>query len=541
MSPPPRARHAARRRRRPLTAAALSLSSRCRLLDQGAASEAQLWALARVMEAEELEAAAEERSLAGACGWPLCAAPLPPARGGGGRYAIDARAQKVYELGEGARFCSTAHADAARALSARLGDRSAAAARFERLYDAARAHRAAAAAAAAGGAAAATAPPGAKPRGGAEFAAGSRSTPIMRAEVVERAGGAGGAAAPRPPAAGAAGAVEGYVPRAALKQALPAGAAPREGAPDAGRRVRFEDEAAEAPVAAAEPAAPLPLPAPPGGAAPAIVFDVVDAAGPLEGAGDEALAASFGQLRVEVPAGAPGAPHARAPPPPTPLDEELTARLRAGAHRLFPKLTSTLPPELLARLEADASGSEAASEDEGEGAGWTDAESSSSDGEAPGGRRAAMTFFGELFTCLECWSTESTLELTASGPGAPLPAAPPGGLPEVRGALGRLLRAQVPAAMEALGAPARRGDAEHALDEAVATLRGEGPLPAFKAAQWRVLALVLLKAASLERCPELRAALESREGVGRLGAALAAASFTVEEFYAVLELVVRPG
>ena len=49
--------------------------------------------------------------------------------------------------------------------------------------------------------------------------------------------------------------------------------------------------------------------------------------------------------------------------------------------------------------------------------------------------------------------------------------------------------------------------------------------------------VLLLKALSLERLPALRPAFESRAGIERLGRLLASLSFTVEEFYAVLELL----
>ncbi len=54
----------------------------------------------------------------------------------------------------------------------------------------------------------------------------------------------------------------------------------------------------------------------------------------------------------------------------------------------------------------------------------------------------------------------------------------------------------------------------------------------------QVVLLVLLKALSLERVPALRPAFESREGIARLNKVLTSHAFTVEEFYAVLDLLV---
>lgn len=49
--------------------------------------------------------------------------------------------------------------------------------------------------------------------------------------------------------------------------------------------------------------------------------------------------------------------------------------------------------------------------------------------------------------------------------------------------------------------------------------------------------MLFLKALSLERCPALREAFETRDGITRLNRLLASLSFTSEEFYAILELL----
>ena len=64
------------------------------------------------------------------------------------------------------------------------------------------------------------------------------------------------------------------------------------------------------------------------------------------------------------------------------------------------------------------------------------------------------------------------------------------------------------------------------------------PLPiTVQVGQWQVVVILLLKALSLERCPPLRQAYETREGIGRLNRLLGSLSFTSEEFYAALELL----
>jgi hypothetical protein len=55
--------------------------------------------------------------------------------------------------------------------------------------------------------------------------------------------------------------------------------------------------------------------------------------------------------------------------------------------------------------------------------------------------------------------------------------------------------------------------------------------------QWQVVAALLLKALSLERCPPLRSCFETRDAISRLHRLLAGLSFTVEEFWAALELL----
>jgi hypothetical protein len=52
-----------------------------------------------------------------------------------------------------------------------------------------------------------------------------------------------------------------------------------------------------------------------------------------------------------------------------------------------------------------------------------------------------------------------------------------------------------------------------------------------------VVAALLLKALSLERCPPLRSCFETREGISHLHRLLAGLSFTVEELWATLELL----
>ncbi|EFN52325.1 hypothetical protein CHLNCDRAFT_139124 [Chlorella variabilis] len=239
---------------------------------------------------------------------------------------------------------------------------------------------------------------------------------------------------------------------------------------------------------------------------------------------------------------------------PTAQQAGLTKRQAEQLQHAFPQLSAALPPELQAALASDSETDSEAADSEG----WMESEEeagarwgcgaalalgwvlcSSDEAESPGARsgfRLQLSFFGTFFTHLEAWVTSSTAELLASGPDAEL-ALPPPTSPEVLAALSRCLSAALPPVCAGLQAAAARGQVERSLDELLRTLRLVGPLPAFKASQWQVVAVLFLKALSLERCPALREAFETRDGITRLNRLLASLSFTSEEFYAILELL----
>ncbi|KAL4423828.1 hypothetical protein ABPG75_001129 [Micractinium tetrahymenae] len=223
----------------------------------------------------------------------------------------------------------------------------------------------------------------------------------------------------------------------------------------------------------------------------------------------------------------------------------LTKRQAEQLQRAFPPLSAALPPELQAVLASDSeTESEAADSEDWMRSDDEDAElgiSSEEDDEMVGGPgrsgyRIQLSFFGTLFTHLEAWVTPNTAELLAAAPDVELVLPPPPS-PEVLATLARFLAAALPPVLSALQSAAPRGEVERSLDELLRTLRLVGPLPAFKVTQWQVVALLLLKALSLERCPPLRPAFESREGIGRLNQLLGRLGFTSEEFYAALELL----
>lgn len=227
----------------------------------------------------------------------------------------------------------------------------------------------------------------------------------------------------------------------------------------------------------------------------------------------------------------------------------LTKRQAEQLQRAFPPLAAALPPELQAVLASDSeTDSEAAdSEDWMRSDDDEDAElgasSEEEDDDEVLGRsnyRIQLSFFGTLFTHLEVWVTPNTVELLAAAPEVELVLPPPPS-PEVLATLARLLAAALPPVLSALQAAAPRGQVERSLEELLRTLRLVGPLPAFKATQWQVVALLLLKALSLERCPSLRPAFETRDGIARLNQLLGRLAFTGEEYYAALELLCPVG
>jgi hypothetical protein len=57
--------------------------------------------------------------------------------------------------------------------------------------------------------------------------------------------------------------------------------------------------------------------------------------------------------------------------------------------------------------------------------------------------------------------------------------------------------------------------------------------------QWQLVVLMFLKALSMERVPGLRPVFETREGVHRVNQILTANLFTIEEFVAVLEILLE--
>lgn len=236
------------------------------------------------------------------------------------------------------------------------------------------------------------------------------------------------------------------------------------------------------------------------------------------------------------------------------IDEILTLTLRQGTKKLFPQLAATLPPD----VDLGDSGSECASsgageseteEEEEEDSSWmeTSSEEDAGDGFVVGtgvdsyrsGRRPyKFSFFTQLHMHLEVWVTDSTLDLM-QGRGSFEDRVLPEAVPEIHNALSRFIGIALHPVMEKLRIGVPRGEVERAVADTLRTLRLTGPLPAFTAVQWQSVVIVMLKALSMERLPSLRPTFETREGIQRLGQALGANAMTLEEFYAILELLLE--
>jgi hypothetical protein len=329
------------------------------------------------------------------------------------------------------------------------------------------------------------------------------------------------------------------------------------------------------------------------GQTPILVFDVEDPLGPLEGSGS--LAARFGSLRVvdagssvneqdeDINTGEPKtsttAVAAVGPGEPIDLTEHLdkllTQQLRAGVRRLDnSKLSTKLPPELEAALgESDDENN--GEEEEEDGSDWMKSDDDDAnydewgehnnnninyedeDDDVEGDRsnnnnskslfRVQLSFFGTLFTALENWVTDATLELINAGALSSTGTrdaaiAQSASSPQVMTSLSGFLSRAVPAVISQLAIAEQelmtRDEIERHLDELLRTMRLIGPVPGFTPLQWQLVALILLKALSLERLPALRPAFETNQGIKRLNKALVGVCFTIEEYYAVLELMV---
>ncbi|EIE27813.1 hypothetical protein COCSUDRAFT_55793 [Coccomyxa subellipsoidea C-169] len=268
---------------------------------------------------------------------------------------------------------------------------------------------------------------------------------------------------------------------------------------------------------------------------PVLVFEVEDADGPLEGAAQENIAARFGRLKV---ADAGSAQQALAAEP-TGVEADLNlwrqhlgiaaaeGSIAGGSAMLHPP-TAPVGASITAAAEPD---SKANVEDGVD----------TNDPEAEGD---FLSQFGRLFTTLDGWVTDATLRFVrcppGRSPGQPEDTPPPE-FAQGRAVLEGVLAREVPGVLGALHVPSLRSAVEVALRQLVATFYLRSAVPSLKEREWRLLMLALLRALSIERLPALQARhpeqFDGRAGVRTLNDMLADAGSTIEEFDALLEVM----
>lgn len=96
----------------------------------------------------------------------------------------------------------------------------------------------------------------------------------------------------------------------------------------------------------------------------------------------------------------------------------------------------------------------------------------------------ALSFFGTLFSSVESWITDDTLDYLATGPGSspshpPLPPPSPHSA-HIEGTLRRFLAAALPPVAGSLQIAVPRSEVERELNQLLRTMRFVEPLPPLK-------------------------------------------------------------
>ncbi|KAK9862260.1 hypothetical protein WJX84_003906 [Apatococcus fuscideae] len=165
-------------------------------------------------------------------------------------------------------------------------------------------------------------------------------------------------------------------------------------------------------------------------------------------------------------------------------------------------------------------------------------------GDPPIGARA-LSGFGQLFNQLDAavtHRTQSRLQPSLhapSSPDSPLDSMParPWNRGQVQQALHLAVSRALPRVMRSLHIRIPRPALERSLYPALETLHFPDGLPSFTEAQWQILVLLLLKGLSLEKLPVLRPTFESRDGVAAMQDTLSGLESHLEEFHALLDVL----
>lgn len=517
--------------------------------------EGELWTIARVMSGEEFLQAVEERALAGNCGNPLCHHSISLISSPQNNR-VKLKAPRQEGVGP---YCSSACATIVSAFSTRLGTTSQALQRFERLYEKVKVMREKRDEEMKHEDKGAKEPQHHVQESKDVYAAGTAKFPIMKAQVEEKpintdetTNDLHDLADPEAAKAHSL-SIEGYTP-SGQRGGLAKDTKRRSGKNE--RRVRFSDpisdnllpENAQAPSKRPQQSHDVDTATAVVDQSDKAVFilDIEDAKGHIEGL-NHSLEASFGRLRLaneeEIGrAGLSGESEEVTVPADSvepPIHKELDRSIQQEMSKYFPHLAAK------AELSGDAHDIERSqSEDESESGleTWSSSEDEDEDGSLEDGkspRAPGLSLFLQLYTHLDGWVTDGTIEYIRSSPGSSDQIAPfPGSVPEISGAFRRLIALALPLVLEKLEAVHFKLQVERALQDLMLTFCFQSALPAFKSLQWQLVVLLLLKALSLEKLVILRPVFETRQGIHRVCTLLAENKFTAEEFSSALELLV---
>lgn len=473
-------------------------------------SQEGVWRASRCMSGEEFEMSLEERSLVGVCGNPSCSNRID------GKLSDKGR-KKAYVC------CSVFCYEAVEEVAERLGSRKDAAERFMALYESAKYQREKKKkeeeeiqqrekeeererveenkrpSSSGTGLSHAAA--------GEQLAAGTRKAPVMKAVVQERTT---KGRAKKKESSYDFQSIEGYRPKNAKKDGQ-----------HQERRVRFSDEEG-----GAEQSNRMT------GNAARFVFDIEDPKGHVEG-DVTSLGDQFGTLRVVESNDTQHnheAPH-QPPAAAAQVDEILAKTMREGAAKYFPHLKSCIPSELYDGHDDDESEDDTYDDDDDE---WmrSDDDVASDDDNVP--IHCHKTFFTEVFSFFDLWITDYTIALMRSENRHMDTSLPQ--VPEIMTAMQRFLSIACSTLAAKLCAQNHQRTITDSVGQVVRTFRLDQALPAFQSKQWVIVALIIVKAQSLSSHPEYQEFTDSRAAISRIGTVLSDANFTVEEFYAVLEL-----
>lgn len=258
------------------------------------------------------------------------------------------------------------------------------------------------------------------------------------------------------------------------------------------------------------------------------VFEIEDPKGPID---DDltSLSDAFGTLKMVQNDGELSVEHGDGGG----IDEELARTMREGASKYFPHLEACMPKEIwessLDTSDSDKDDDEVSFLSDG------DLDSSSDDDDAQ--IRCHMTFFTQLFSFFDMWITDYTIEIVQMKPMIPYEerkCVPQ--IPEVMSAMERFISIACKTLVTQLNAEHDTQSIREDISKVIHSFRMDQSLPAFQSKQWVIVCLVIFKALSLTARPEYQEYTDTRKAIIQVSKILSDANFTVEEFYAVLDL-----